>query len=126
MSGIVWSSSGTSVVLDPAKTPAIPVISSTFIVMGVGDFSASSPPISRRCLRPATSTLRPGELMTRCLLDNTPLVAMTPAEIVAQVPPRSRDLAGPMRRCPTCGRAYWRGSHVRRMEAALETALGWG
>ena len=69
---------------------------------------------------------RPEELMTRCLLDNTPLVAMTAAEIIAQVPPRSRDLAGPMRRCPTCGRAYWRGSHVRRMEAALEAALpGW-
>ena len=66
---------------------------------------------------------RPEELMTRCLLDNTPLVVMTAAEIVAQVPPRSRDLAGPMRRCPTCGRAYWRGSHVRRMEAALESAL---
>jgi len=66
---------------------------------------------------------RPGELLTRCLLDNTPLVEMTPAEVVEQVPPNSRELSGPMRRCPTCGRAYWRGSHVRRMEAALESAL---
>jgi uncharacterized protein with PIN domain len=66
---------------------------------------------------------RPAELLTRCLLDNTPLVEMTPSEIVDLVPPHSRELAGPMRRCPTCGRAYWRGSHVRRMEAALETAL---
>jgi len=66
---------------------------------------------------------RPGELLTRCLLDNTLLVEMTPAEIVEQVPPNSRELTGPMRRCPTCGRAYWRGSHVRRMEAALESAL---
>jgi uncharacterized protein with PIN domain len=66
---------------------------------------------------------RPAELLTRCLLCNTLLVEMTPAEILEQVPPRSRELAGPMRHCPTCGRAYWRGSHVRRMEAALETAL---
>jgi uncharacterized protein with PIN domain len=66
---------------------------------------------------------RPAELLTRCLLCNTPLVEMTPAEILEQVPPRSRELSGPMRRCPTCGRAYWRGSHVRRMEAALEAAL---
>jgi uncharacterized protein with PIN domain len=66
---------------------------------------------------------RPTELLTRCLLDNTLLVEMTSAEVVEQVPPRSRELAGPMRRCPTCGRAYWRGSHVRRMEAALESAL---
>lgn len=66
---------------------------------------------------------RPAELLTRCLLDNTLLVEMTPAEIVEQVPPNSRELSGPMRRCPSCGRAYWRGSHVRRMEAALESAL---
>jgi uncharacterized protein with PIN domain len=66
---------------------------------------------------------RPAELLTRCLLCNTPLVEMTPAEIRQHVPPRSRELPGPMRRCPTCGRAYWRGSHVRRMEAALEAAL---
>jgi uncharacterized protein with PIN domain len=66
---------------------------------------------------------RPAELLTRCLLDNTPLVEITPAEVVAQVPLNSRELTGPMRRCPTCGRAYWRGSHVRRMEAALESAL---
>jgi uncharacterized protein with PIN domain len=71
----------------------------------------------------AFALARPAELMTRCLLDNTPLVAMTPAEVVAQVPPRAREVDGPMRRCATCGRAYWRGSHVRRMEAALETAL---
>ena len=66
---------------------------------------------------------RPAELLTRCLLDNTLLVGMTPAKIVEQVPPNSRELSGPMRRCPTCGRAYWRGSHVRRMEAALDAAL---
>jgi len=66
---------------------------------------------------------RPAELLTRCLLCNTPLVEMTPTEILEQVPPRSRELPGPMRRCPTCGRAYWRGSHVRRMESALEAAL---
>jgi len=70
---------------------------------------------------------RPVELLTRCLLDNTPLIEMTPAEIIEEVPPRSRELTGPMRRCPSCGRAYWRGSHVRRMEAALEMALPrWG
>ena len=66
---------------------------------------------------------RPAELLTRCLLCNTPLVEMTPAEILERVRPRSRELSGPMRRCPTCGRAYWRGSHVRRMEAALAAAL---
>lgn len=56
---------------------------------------------------------------TRCLLDNTPLHEATPQER-AQVPPLSRDLPGPFRACPACGRVYWPGHHVRRMQARLE------
>lgn len=38
----------------------------------------------------------------------------------------SRTLPGPVRRCPTCARVYWPGSHARRMRAALQRALpGW-
>nr|BCX00915.1 MAG: hypothetical protein KatS3mg041_0961 [Bacteroidota bacterium] len=40
---------------------------------------------------------------TRCLLCNTPLEA-----------------DGPLYRCPTCGRRYWEGSHVRRMRGLLD------
>jgi len=56
---------------------------------------------------------------TRCLLDNTPLHEAGPDER-ARVPPRARDLPGPFRACPACGRLYWPGSHVRRMQARLE------
>jgi len=56
---------------------------------------------------------------TRCLLDNTPLHEATPDER-GRVPPRARDLPGPFRACPLCGRVYWPGSHVRRMQARLE------
>lgn len=55
---------------------------------------------------------------TRCLLDNTPLHDATPEER-ARVPPPARDLPGPFRACPACGRIYWPGSHVRRMQARL-------
>lgn len=55
---------------------------------------------------------------TRCLLDNHPLRAATDAER-ALVPERARDLPGPFRVCPSCGRLYWPGSHVRRMQARL-------
>lgn len=55
---------------------------------------------------------------TRCLLDNTPLHRATPEELT-RVPPRARDLPGPFRACPACGRVYWPGSHVRRMQARL-------
>ncbi|MBP1475069.1 hypothetical protein J7I44_12215 [Frateuria sp. MAH-13] len=60
---------------------------------------------------------------TRCLLDNTPLREATPEER-ERLPARSRDLPGPLRACPGCGRIYWRGSHVRRMQARLERWLG--
>jgi uncharacterized protein with PIN domain len=56
---------------------------------------------------------------TRCLLDNTPLREATPDEHV-RVPPRARELPGPFRYCPQCGRIYWPGSHVRRMQLRLE------
>ena len=66
---------------------------------------------------------RPEELLTRCLLCNTPLDEVSAIDARAIVPPRSRDLPGVVRRCPSCGRVYWRGSHVRRMEAALAAGL---
>lgn len=66
---------------------------------------------------------RPPELLTRCLLCNSPLLALGPEAAQAAVPPSARGLPGPVRRCPACGRVYWRGSHARRMEAALAAAL---
>jgi uncharacterized protein with PIN domain len=64
-----------------------------------------------------------GEPFTRCLVCNAPLVAVGAAEAAAAVPPASRGLPGPVRRCPGCGRVYWPGSHVRRMRRALADAL---
>jgi hypothetical protein len=61
----------------------------------------------------------PNELFRRCLLCNTPLDDVPRSEAADLVPPASRALPGPVRRCPTCGRVYWPGSHVRRMTRAL-------
>ena len=66
---------------------------------------------------------RPAELLTRCLLCNTDLLVVPPAEAMTVVPPKARGLAGVVRRCHSCGRVYWRGSHVRRMESSLAAAL---
>jgi uncharacterized protein with PIN domain len=55
---------------------------------------------------------------TRCVVDNTALRDAT-AEEIARMPQRSRDLPGPFRACPACGRLYWPGSHVRRMGERL-------
>ena len=55
---------------------------------------------------------------TRCVMDNAHLRDAT-AEQVAEMPESAQAKGGPFRVCPACGRAYWPGSHVRRMEARL-------
>ena len=69
----------------------------------------------------------PAELFTRCMVCNTLLSAPLPqAEADAAVPEGVRGIPGPVRRCPTCLRVYWHGSHTRRMRVALDRALpGW-
>ena len=68
----------------------------------------------------------PPELFTRCMLCNAVLHCLPSQEAAPLLPPGVRELPGPVRRCPSCARLYWDGSHVRRMRAALEGALpGW-
>ena len=81
-------------------------------------------------LRDVVTTLSlapPERLFTRCLLCNAVLRELEPAAALPLLPEGGQGIAGPVRRCPLCGRLYWDGSHVRRMRAALERALpGWG
>jgi uncharacterized protein with PIN domain len=55
---------------------------------------------------------------TRCIVDNRPLKAAPPSS-TTQVPEKSRAAGGPLRLCPACGRLYWPGGHVRRMQRRL-------
>lgn len=71
----------------------------------------------------ALDLLPPAELLTRCLLCNVPLDAVDGDEAHALLPPTARDRSGVVRRCGTCHRVYWRGTHVQRMEAALARTL---
>ena len=61
-----------------------------------------------------------GYAFTRCLEDNTPLVAVD-AAAVARAPVDALRPDEPLYRCPACERVYWRGSHYKRMRARLET-----
>lgn len=54
---------------------------------------------------------------TRCLICNTALVD-APAAV-----PLPAGAHPPVRWCPACRKPYWRGGHVRRMEARL---IRWG
>ena len=57
---------------------------------------------------------------TRCLVDNQ-LLEAAPLCSATRVPERSRAPGGPLRVCPECGRLYWPGGHVRRMQQRLAT-----
>jgi uncharacterized protein with PIN domain len=60
----------------------------------------------------------------RCRECNTPLEDVDRDAVLDRVPRKVRELYGRFRRCVTCGRVYWEGSHYARMRATLERALG--
>jgi len=66
----------------------------------------------------------PGRLLQRCLVCNTPLLAMAAEEARARVPPWVARTQNEFRTCPGCGRIYWPGTHVSKMRALLETMIG--
>jgi uncharacterized protein len=57
---------------------------------------------------------------TRCFLCNTPLKHVDKAAIALDLPERTADLHNDFKRCSTCGRVYWKGSHYDRMRALIE------
>jgi uncharacterized protein with PIN domain len=67
---------------------------------------------------------KPAELFTRCLVCNTPLRDARPAEIAACAVPDAARRSAVIRFCPHCRKAYWEGSHTRRMRAAFENVFG--
>jgi uncharacterized protein with PIN domain len=77
-------------------------------VMGQAEEVAHTEPIDWRTRR-----------YTRCLMDNTPL-ELASADELGDIPERARSGGGPFRRCPACGRIYWPGSHVRRLDERLD------
>ena len=62
---------------------------------------------------------------TRCLCCNHPLEPATPEEVAGRLPPGVSPGAGELRRCGSCGRIYWPGTHRARMERLLLEAAGW-
>lgn len=62
-------------------------------------------------------SLRP---LTRCMVCNEPLRAVSKAEIRGRVPPGTLQWCDEFRECAGCGRVYWEGSHCRRMRRWIE------
>lgn len=64
----------------------------------------------------------PARLFTRCLRCNTPLDPVPAEAARPHVPPFVARTQESFRRCPGCGRYYWRATHVARMERWLAAA----
>jgi len=60
----------------------------------------------------------------RCLVCNGLLEPVAKRSVAEQLPPRVRERCDELWRCGSCGKLYWAGSHVRRMERLLDDVLG--
>ncbi len=54
--------------------------------------------------------------LSRCAVDNTPLVRVPKESVRGKVPPRVYEAHDEFWMCPKCGRIYWKGTHVAEME----------
>ncbi len=64
--------------------------------------------------------------LARCGRCNGRLAPVGKAAVEADLPPRTRREQHEFHRCDRCGRVYWRGSHVARIERLLARAIGGG
>jgi hypothetical protein len=65
-----------------------------------------------------------GPPWSRCPACNVALHSRSAFEARGEVPGRVTRMGVPFTWCPSCARWYWPGSHVARMSAWLESALG--
>jgi uncharacterized protein len=56
---------------------------------------------------------------TRCRECNAPLEDADAGAVSARIPPKVRDLYDRFRRCPSCARVYWEGTHYQRMQGVI-------
>ena len=67
-------------------------------------------------------------VFSRCSACNGLLEDVAREEVLHQVPPYVAVNAGRFRRCPECGKVYWPGTHVTRIQrrlAQLFSSSGW-
>lgn len=67
-----------------------------------------------------TSSILP---FSRCMRCNGLLQSVPKEEILDQLPPRTRDIFDGFKRCASCSRIYWRGSHFERMQRIIAELL---
>jgi uncharacterized protein with PIN domain len=66
----------------------------------------------------------PAQTRARCSRCNTPLRAVAPASVRAQVPPYVYRTQERFYRCEHCDKLYWAGTHWRNVRAVADRVLG--
>ena len=65
-----------------------------------------------------------GAPFSRCPICNSAFQRRHPFEARGEVPGRVLRASPSFHYCPTCGKWYWEGTHVARIRAWLEAAIG--
>jgi uncharacterized protein len=92
-------------------------------IVSHGYFVRSAQP--REQLREVSARLQLGRLVRPfrlCIRCNGELRAVEKERVLDRLEPATRRRYEEFRECASCGWLYWRGSHVRRMEALIELA----
>jgi uncharacterized protein with PIN domain len=71
-----------------------------------------------------TFGLRTSPTFERCMACNTALEAVSRDDALGHVPPYVHRTQTDFQRCPSCGRYYWHGTHLGRIQHGLRRALG--
>ncbi len=60
---------------------------------------------------------------SRCMICNSPLINIQKENVIHLVPPYVYKNHDNFKKCPTCNRIYWKGTHMEKMEDFLEKIL---
>lgn len=76
----------------------------------------------RQTLLEADIRPNPEHFLSRCLVCNARVRAISPRDAEGRVPAGILDRDYLLNECPQCGRVYWEGSHRSRIEQSLRAA----
>jgi hypothetical protein len=76
----------------------------------------------RQALLEADVRPNPEHFLSRCLVCNARVRAISPRDAEGRVPAGILDRDYLLNECPQCGRVYWEGSHRNRIEQRLRAA----
>ena len=62
----------------------------------------------------------PDPALSRCSVCNVVLEIVTPEQVADRVPPYVLRTHSDFRRCPSCSRIYWPGSHLESMRSQID------